>query len=171
MPDSQEEIISTPRPSIEERQEAVISFVEKLETGGIIGREVAEEWKGNLRRSFDRERKLLQRWYKNKVEIPGETIYEIVTAQDNAGFGLAVAEIEKSQPHYHLKTHETYTLISGILNVHIGESVVRLIVPGKSVEIPMDVIHWAEKIGEERPRISVLTVPAWVPEDHHLIES
>lgn len=110
-------------------------------------------------------------WYKNKVEVLGETIYEIVTAEDNAGFGLAVAEIEKSQPHYHLKTRETYTLISGVLRVHIGEHMKVLEHAGESAQIPKGVTHWAEQVGKEIPRVSILAIPAWTPKDHHLVKT
>lgn len=108
-----------------------------------------------------------KQWYKNKIDLPKETIYEIITADDNTGFGIALADIKKSDPHFHRKTVEVYTLISGKLVVHLGDHKVVLLSRGDTVTIPPCTIHWAEGDG----RILVETIPAWIFEDHVLIHS
>ncbi len=108
-------------------------------------------------------------WYKNRVELPGEIVYEIVTGEDGQGFGLAVASIMSSKPHHHLVTTEVYTWISGRLIVHIDGHPFLLERPGAGVKIPLGTIHWAESLDQTTyARISVVTVPAWTPEDHIL---
>ena len=107
-------------------------------------------------------------WYKNEVVAPNrkEVVYEIVTKDDNVGFGLAVAVIEESAPHHHGRTRETYTLIEGKLEVHCGDDVHILEQPGQSIEIPIGVIHWARHIGNIPAHVTVLTIPAWTLQDH-----
>src|SRR3989344_2604934 len=114
---------------------------------------------------------LTRLWYKSFVLLPQEAIYVVIDAADNLGFGLAVAEITKSDPHCHKITKETYTLIAGQLWVHIEGQVTLLKTPGESIQIPVGTIHWAESADPENPAlISVLTTPAWTSNDHILVD-
>lgn len=109
-------------------------------------------------------------WYKNKVEVPGETIYEIITKEDDEGFGLALAVISKSEPHYHNDTLEQYTLLDGKLLVHIGRHQIMLEKPLYTVIIPKGKVHWAEACPKgSSAKVQVITSPAWTPEDHHKV--
>lgn len=109
-------------------------------------------------------------WYKKKIELPEETIYEIVSGEDNQKFGLAVADIIRSRPHFHRNTAESYTLLSGCLVVYIDGRTFLLEQPNSVLKIPVGTVHWAESLDRNSPaRISVATVPAWTPEDHILI--
>ncbi len=109
-------------------------------------------------------------WYKKRVELAGETIYEIVSGEDNQGFGLAVADIIRSQPHFHRNTVESYTLLSGRLVVYKDGRPFLLEHPGATIKILLGSIHWAESLDQYVPaRISVVTVPAWTAEDHILV--
>ena len=108
-------------------------------------------------------------WYKNKVELPEEVIYEIVTKEDDQGFGLAVADVIRSKPHRHLITAESYVLLSGRLLVYIGNCPFSLERPGALIKIPLGATHWAETLNHGCPaRISIVTIQAWTPEDHIL---
>ena len=109
-------------------------------------------------------------WYRNKVVMTDgkETIYEIIFAEDGLGVGLAIAEIHESRPHHHNETRETYLLISGELEVFIGDTMHLLAERGQSIEIPLRTRHWARSRGDGPARILVSTVPAWTPEDHIL---
>ena len=113
--------------------------------------------------------------YQYKKIVPAErgteTIYEIVTAEDGLGFGFAEAEITRSARHYHLKTSETYVLISGRLKVWAGRNVYILAKPGDAIEIPKGVTHWAENLDPKgSSRITVHSTPAWTSDDHHYDE-
>lgn len=107
-------------------------------------------------------------WHKNRIVVPDgrETIYEVISAGDNAGVGMAIADIFVSTPHYHRKTAETYTLVSGKIRVHVGMHATVLERIGQSLEIPCDIVHWAESLTKEPARVSVVTTPAWIAEDH-----
>ena len=111
-------------------------------------------------------------WYRKKKELPpGETppkevIYEVIGTSDEVGCGFAIADIQRSQKHYHRRTVETYTLVYGELRVHVGDAVEVLRNPGQVLTIPLNVPHWAESVGETPARIAVFTKPPWTPEDH-----
>lgn len=107
--------------------------------------------------------------YKNKVENPGETVYEIIAAEDDVGFGLAIADIEKSQLHIHREMTEDYLVRNGTLEVILNgkRHVLR---EGESITIPPDTEHEARSLEQDPGRIIVISYPAWTPEDHHLIK-
>lgn len=111
-------------------------------------------------------------WYKNKVvaEDGKETVYVLFSEAEaqKLGFGVAVADIEQSVQHYHLKTRETYVLISGRLEVKMRGTTHTLTAPGQSIEIPVNTIHSAKSLQGTSARIVVLTVPGWQVDDHRL---
>jgi len=108
-------------------------------------------------------------WFKRKVRVPGEMIYEIIGADENTDFGIAVVEIQESLPHYHADTQEVYVLLEGELEMHVGDEMVILKRPGQSVQIFNPTVHWAKSLNESPARVLVVTMPAWSSEDHFLI--
>ena len=107
--------------------------------------------------------------YKNKKVFDHEIVYEITTQKDGLPFGIAIADIEQSAPHYHKKTVETYTGVQGDLEVKIGDEV-HILHPGEVVQIPRGTVHSARSLGVDPARITVTTVPEWSAEDHFLVE-
>lgn len=107
--------------------------------------------------------------YKNRVENPEETVYEIITTEDSLGWGLAIADIRRSKPHIHYKTKEFYIVLEGSLKVTLrGKSCI--LKTGESVEISPKIWHKAEAVGENYARIAVISFPAWRLEDHHVLK-
>ena len=41
------------------------------------------------------------RLYQNRKSFAAERVYELTTARDGLPFGIAIADIEQSQPHVH----------------------------------------------------------------------
>lgn len=114
-------------------------------------------------------------WFKNKIEIPEddpkEVIYEVVTRDDkDAGFGLAVADITESAPHYHSEMTEVYSLVSGRVVVKFGGEQRVLLSPGDTIVIPPDTVHSAKTLQAGPARVAILSLPPWSPEDHILVE-
>ncbi len=105
--------------------------------------------------------------YKNKVENPKETVYELITTVDGLGWGLAVADIDESELHLHRKTKEIYTVLEGSLEITL-DSKTKVLGEGESLEIPPGVKHKAKSLGRGRARIVAVSIPAWTLEDHHL---
>lgn len=108
-------------------------------------------------------------WFRNKVQLDGEDIYEIITPDDHIGFGVAVADIKKSKPHKHYRTKETYVLLSGKLNVYVDGRLHQLNKIGEALKVKVGSVHWAESPDPDNiGRVFVITIPAWTPDDHHL---
>jgi len=108
--------------------------------------------------------------YQFKLNLPQETIYELVGEKDNLAWSLAVADIKQIVPHFHRHTLETYTVVAGILEVTINNenSVLRA---GDVVTIPINAIHTARSLSEGPARILVSCLPAWTEEDHIIAET
>ena len=79
----------------------------------------------------------------------------------------AIAVIERSQPHFHRKTKETYKVFRGTLHVACGGRGY-VLTPGDSLTIEPGNIHYACGAGEPA-WLEVLCEPAWTAEDHLLV--
>ena len=112
-------------------------------------------------------------WYKKKIVLGDglEVVHEIITEEDGLGFGLAVADIVRSEAHHHEEGMvETYTLISGSLVVMVDGQDFILKKPGNTLTILPGQRHYARSENGKTPaRITVLSTPAWRPENHHLV--
>lgn len=104
-------------------------------------------------------------------EVPGERIIECPRDRD-AMTSVALVELRRSRPHRHERTVERYVLLSGVADVHRGETaVIRLEQFGDDITIPASVVHWAEAVGDTPAILAVYSTPPWSKEDHHLVES
>lgn len=104
-------------------------------------------------------------------EVPGERIIEC-PRPENAVTGVALVELRRSRPHRHDHGVETYVLLSGVADVHRGETaVIRLERFGDDITIPPGQVHWAKAVGDAPAILAVYSTPPWSEEDHHLVES
>src|SRR4051812_1922997 len=79
----------------------------------------------------------------------------------------AIAVIERSQPHFHSTTTETYRVLLGTLFVACG-GYGHVLGPGESLTINPGCIHYAR--GADGPAwVEVLSEPPWSPQDHRLL--
>jgi mannose-6-phosphate isomerase-like protein (cupin superfamily) len=101
------------------------------------------------------------------IEVPGERIIE---CPRHSGTGVAIIELRRSRPHRHIRTSEQYVLLSGIVDVHHGETTTRLAQFGDDCTIPEGVIHWASAVGDAPAILAVYSTPPWTKDDHHLVE-
>lgn len=97
---------------------------------------------------------------------PTEIICEFDPKASHPEWSLAIAVIDRSEPHFHKRMTEIYRVVKGELVLHVGkdEFVVYegqewCIVPGK--------VHWAE--GNET-WVEVYCSPGYDPSDHHMAE-
>ena len=93
---------------------------------------------------------------------PTEIICEINPATDQ---GVAIAIIDKSEPHYHKKTTEIYKIIKGRLVVFINNQEHEL-EEGDTLTVEPDELHYA--VGNET-WVEVYSEPGWTQEDHILV--
>ena len=109
-------------------------------------------------------------WYKNKVKASlGETIYEIITEEDGLSFGMAVADIERSEAHMHRDTTEIYTVLEGEVELTI-DGKTKILTAGDTITIRPGPVHSAKSLTKKRARVSVTSSPPWSPSDHHLVK-
>jgi len=99
---------------------------------------------------------------KNDDDNPTEILCEVDPSTNHPEHGLAVAVIDKSQPHTHKKSKETYKVTKGKLALFVdgkkhelGEGEKLVIEPGQ--------IHWAK--GDET-WIECYSEPGWTFKDH-----
>ncbi|MDP3771287.1 MAG: cupin domain-containing protein [bacterium] len=105
------------------------------------------------------------------VIVPGERIFEFVTAADDQPYGIALVEVQESQPHWHNHTRECYLLVRGCVEVFLDGEPTMLEHFGDRVVIPPGVPHWARAVGGggQPAIVTVISKPAWTPEDHHVV--
>jgi quercetin dioxygenase-like cupin family protein len=76
----------------------------------------------------------------------------------------AVAVIERSGRHHHVRMTEVYRVLRGELNLHVdGETVV--LRERDEFTIKPGVVHWGESDPENPAWIEVVCTPAFSPED------
>jgi mannose-6-phosphate isomerase-like protein (cupin superfamily) len=81
--------------------------------------------------------------------------------------GFAVAVIERSVPHFHLKMTELYRVIRGTLHVSCaGKGYV--LRKGETITIQPCQVHSARATGEPA-WIEVESTPPWSPDDHFVL--
>lgn len=95
---------------------------------------------------------------------PREIVCEIDPGANHPQYSLAVAVIDKSEPHYHRNTVEIYRILKGQLKLYVNNEE-HLMFEGQEYTVVPGTVHWAE--GDET-WVEVYTNPAWSPDDHHL---
>ena len=107
------------------------------------------------------------------VIVPGERIFELVTAADDQPYGIAVVEVQESQPHHHNRTRECYLLLRGRVEVFVNGDSTILERFGDRIVIPPGVPHWARAVGGggQPAVVAVISDPPWTPEDHHPVKT
>ncbi|OGD53136.1 hypothetical protein A3J78_01010 [Candidatus Beckwithbacteria bacterium RBG_13_35_6] len=99
---------------------------------------------------------------KNNEKNPTEILCEIDPATKHPHYSLAVAVINKSRPHLHQKSKETYQVIKGILDLFVDGKKYKLS-EGEKFIINPGQIHWAN--GNET-WIECYSKPGWIIKDH-----
>ena len=114
----------------------------------------------------------MERMYPGKTVVmlpmkkPTELLCEVEPTQNHPNFSVAIAVIDKSNPHKHMVTEETYTVIRGELTLHANDETITL-KRDESYTIEPGVVHWAE--GDET-WVECLSKPGWTKEDHILVK-
>jgi len=110
------------------------------------------------------------RLFQSRKSFEAETVFEVTTARDGLPFGIAIADIEQSQPHVHRVTTETYTVVQGSIELALDDERVVLHVGDVAVIRP-GVVHSARSIGEgHAARITVTTIPEFSVDDYFPVE-
>jgi quercetin dioxygenase-like cupin family protein len=98
---------------------------------------------------------------KKILDNHGEIVCETEPAAGPGARGVAVAVVDRSIPHFHKKTVETYKVLKGGLTVFKNDKPYKMR-KGDVLEIIPGEVHYA--IGNET-WMEVVSVPGWSPED------
>lgn len=107
------------------------------------------------------------RLYQNLKRFEAEIVYEITKQHDGLPFGIAIADIQESRPHFHKVTWELYICVQGNLDVYLGEQC-HPIKPGDSIEISPGVVHYARSNTQDPSRLIVVTIPEFSESDYYV---
>ena len=103
---------------------------------------------------------------KNDEQNPTEIICEIEPSTDHPEYSTAIAVIDRSLPHYHNRSTETYEVIDGELVVTVDGKEYTL-KKGETFVIKPKSIHSAK--GNETV-VKVISKPGWTFEDHIIVK-
>lgn len=103
---------------------------------------------------------------KNDENNTTEIICEIEPSTDHPEHSLAVAVVDRSFPHVHKKTKETYKVLKGALKIFKDGGEV-ILTEGEKITVIPEETHWAE--GSET-WVECYSEPGWTFEDHILVE-
>lgn len=113
---------------------------------------------------------LSQQYPKKKIILnsknnPTEILCEVEPTTDHPNYSVAIAVINKTHPHKHIKTTETYEVIKGDLNLNIDGKII-ILKSGEKITIKPNQVHEAQ--GKEA-WVRVTSKPGWIKEDHLFI--
>jgi len=98
----------------------------------------------------------------NSKNFPTEILCEVEPTVDHPSYSVAIAVIDKTHPHKHIKTTETYEVIKGDLTLNIdGKTTV--LKSGEKISIKPNQTHHAQ--GKET-WVKVTSRPGWTKSDH-----
>ncbi len=111
-------------------------------------------------------KKLLEDEFPGKTitMLPSEIVCEIEPAKEHPSWSEAIAYIKKSEPHYHNKIVEKYTVEQGELTL-VVDGIKDVLRKGEKLTINPPAVHFAYG---DWVRVRVYTKPGWTPEDHIL---
>ncbi len=115
--------------------------------------------------------KLLNSKYPGKAayDLDGRGMHfvcELEPVSDHPEYDRAIEVIIQSKPHKHLKMTQKYTVISGTMELHIGEKTITLKTGDKYTIYPGDV-HWATS--DDECLVELYSEPGWTKEDHIVV--
>lgn len=127
--------------------------------------------KETLKQRSDRIINQLKTKYPNKkaYDLDGNSshfVCEVEPVDEHPEYDRAVEVIINSRPHKHLKMTQDYTILSGTLELHDGDKIVKLNTGDKYTILPGNP-HWAKSDGE--CWLEIYSRPGWTKEDHILI--
>lgn len=124
-----------------------------------------------LKKRSDRILKQLRLKYPgaNAFDLDGRGehfVCEVEPVNEHPEYDRAVEVIISSKPHKHLKMRQRYTILSGALELHVGEKVV-LLRSGDVYTVEPNNVHWAAS--KDECWVEIYSQPGWTKEDHIVV--
>jgi mannose-6-phosphate isomerase-like protein (cupin superfamily) len=96
-----------------------------------------------------------------------ELVAEVEPTDAHPDHSVAVAVLGQSIPHHHKLATETYRVLSGTIELKLGEKAVKL-AAGQEKVVPPGIVRSAKSVGESYAWVRVTSEPGWTSEDHVL---
>jgi mannose-6-phosphate isomerase-like protein (cupin superfamily) len=90
-------------------------------------------------------------------------VCEVEPTEDHPQYDRAIEVIINSKPHKHLKMTQYYSVISGNLELHVGDRVINL-KPGEKYTVEPNNVHFAKS--NDEAWVEIYSTPGWTKEDH-----
>lgn len=90
-------------------------------------------------------------------------VCEIEPTGDHPEYDRAIEVILYSRPHKHLKMTQHYTVLSGDMELYVGEKTI-LLHSGDTFTVKPNSLHWAKS--ENECWVEIYSTPGWTKEDH-----
>jgi len=111
-------------------------------------------------------------------KYPGKDVYdldgrgmhfvcELEPVTEHREYDRAVEVIIQSKPHKHFKMTQYYTVISGNMEFHVGDKIIKLN-PGDKYTVLPGNVHWA--ISNNECMVELYSEPGWTQEDHIVVD-
>jgi mannose-6-phosphate isomerase-like protein (cupin superfamily) len=107
---------------------------------------------------------------KESYDLDGRGMHfvcELEPVKDHPEYDRAMEVIISSKPHKHLKMTQDYTVLSGHLELHIGNETI-LLNPGDKYVVKPNNVHWAKS--NDECLVEIYSEPGWTKEDHIISE-
>lgn len=88
---------------------------------------------------------------------------EVEPTEDHPAYDRAVEVIISSKPHKHKEMTQYYTVLSGILELHVEHKTI-ILKEGDKYVIEPGKVHWARS--EDECWVEIYSEPGWTKEDH-----
>src|SRR3989344_7639226 len=91
------------------------------------------------------------------AENPTEIICEIEPTEEHPDYSIALAVVDRSEPHHHEKSVETYLIEEGTLILHVEDEQI-ILKEGDTYVVNPTSVHWAEG---NATHVRVESRPGW----------
>ncbi len=106
--------------------------------------------------------------HSKSYDLDGRSLHfvcEVEPVDEHPQYDRAVKAIISSIPHKHLKMKQWYTIISGSLELTVGDKTITLSTGDKYTVEPR-LVHSAKSVGDKECWVEIYSEPGWTKEDH-----
>ena len=95
-------------------------------------------------------------------------VCEVEPVTEHPEYDRAVEVMISTRPHKHLKMTQYYTVLSGRIELHLGDEIIQLNAGDKYIIKP-GTVHWARSDNEAW--VELYSEPGWTKEDHLIVQT
>ena len=103
---------------------------------------------------------------KSAYDLDGRGLHfvcEVEPVDEHPEYDRAVEVIISSKPHKHNIMVQNYTILKGILELHVDDDVI-ILKEGNKYKVEAGTVHWAKS--DKECWVEIFSEPGWTKEDH-----